>query len=66
MHIHAFRDLLLGASLCNNAEKQLVQDAQIGQDISQMKSELRVVGDAADTALYNLCGRSVLRGYRES
>jgi magnesium-transporting ATPase (P-type) len=53
--IQAFRDLLLGASLCNNAEKQLVQDAQIGQDASKMKSELRVVGDAADTALYNLC-----------
>ena len=55
VRIHAFRDLLLGASLCNNAEKQMVQDAQIGQDISEMKSELRVVGDAADTALYNLC-----------
>ena len=55
VRIQAFRDLLLGAALCNNAEKQLVQDAQIGQDISQMKSELRVVGDAADTALYNLC-----------
>jgi sodium/potassium-transporting ATPase subunit alpha len=55
IQIQAFRDLLLGASLCNNAEKQLVQDAQIGQDLSKMKSELRVVGDAADTALYNLC-----------
>ncbi|CAF0854279.1 unnamed protein product [Adineta ricciae] len=53
--IEAFRDLLLGAALCNNAETQIVQDAQIGQDISKMKSELRVVGDAADTALYNLC-----------
>jgi len=53
--IQAFRDLLLGAALCNNADKQLVQDAQIGQDIANMKSELRVVGDAADTALYNLC-----------
>ncbi|CAF1313293.1 unnamed protein product, partial [Adineta ricciae] len=55
VQIQAFRDLLLGAALCNNAEKQMVQDAQIGQDISQMKSELRVVGDAADTALYHLC-----------
>ena len=55
VRIQAFRDLLLGASLCNNAEKQMVQDAQIGQDASDMKSELRVVGDAADTALYNLC-----------
>jgi sodium/potassium-transporting ATPase subunit alpha len=53
--IQAFRDLLLGASLCNNAEKQLVHDAQIGQDFTKLKSELRVVGDAADTALYNLC-----------
>ncbi|CAF1191376.1 unnamed protein product [Adineta steineri] len=55
IQIQAFRDLLLGASLCNNAEIQLVQDTQIGQDLSKMKSELRVVGDAADTALYNLC-----------
>jgi len=53
--IEAFRDLLLGASLCNNADKQLAQDAQIGQDLSKMKAELRVVDDAADTALYNLC-----------
>ena len=53
--IQAFRDLLFGAAICNNAEKQMVQDAQIGQDISKMKSELRLVGDAADTALYNLC-----------
>jgi len=53
--IQAFRDLLFGACICNNAEKQMVQDAQIGQDISKMKSELRLVGDAADTALYNLC-----------
>ena len=55
IRIQAFRDLLLGASLCNNAEKQFVHDAQIGQDISKMKCELCVVGDAADTALYNLC-----------
>ncbi|CAF4401147.1 unnamed protein product, partial [Adineta steineri] len=55
IQIQAFRDLLLGAALCNNAEKQMVQDAQIGQDVSKMKSELCVVGDAADTALYNLC-----------
>jgi len=53
--IQAFRDLLLGASLCNNAEKQITQDVQLGQDISQMKSELRLVGDAVDVALYNLC-----------
>ncbi|CAF4907246.1 unnamed protein product [Rotaria sp. Silwood1] len=55
IQIQAFRDLLLGACLCNNAEKQIVQDAQLGQDISKMQSELRLVGDAADTALYNLC-----------
>ncbi|CAF3787505.1 unnamed protein product, partial [Rotaria magnacalcarata] len=55
VQVEAFRDLLVGAALCNNAEKQIVQDAQIGQDISKMKSELRLVGDAADTALYNLC-----------
>jgi len=55
VRIQAFRDLLLGAAICNNAEKQMVQDAQIGQDVSEMKSELRIVGDAADTALYNLC-----------
>jgi magnesium-transporting ATPase (P-type) len=51
----AFHDLLLGAALCNDAEKQLVQDAQLGQDISKINSELRVVGDAVDVALYNLC-----------
>jgi magnesium-transporting ATPase (P-type) len=52
--IQAFRDLLLSAALCNNAEEQLVQDAQIGQDISNIKSEFRLVGDVADTAPYNL------------
>ncbi|CAF3033214.1 unnamed protein product, partial [Rotaria sp. Silwood2] len=55
VQIEAFKDLLAGAALCNNAEKQMVQDAQLGQDISKMKTELRLVGDAADTALYNLC-----------
>jgi magnesium-transporting ATPase (P-type) len=53
--IQAFRDLLLGASLCNNAQKQITQDVQLGQDISKMTSELRLVGDAVDVALYNLC-----------
>ncbi|CAF5182029.1 unnamed protein product, partial [Rotaria magnacalcarata] len=38
VQVEAFRDLLVGAALCNNAEKQIVQDAQIGQDISKMKS----------------------------
>lgn len=51
----AFRNLLLGASLCNNAEKRIVQDTQLGQDVSKMKAELRLVGDAVDLALYNLC-----------
>ncbi|CAF4884149.1 unnamed protein product [Rotaria sp. Silwood1] len=55
VQVEAFKDLLVGAALCNNAEKQMVQDAQLGQDISKMKTELRLVGDAADTALYNLC-----------
>ena len=53
--IGAFRDLLFGAALCNNANQQMVQDLQIGQQTSATKSELRVVGDAADTALYHLC-----------
>jgi magnesium-transporting ATPase (P-type) len=51
----AFRDLLLGACLCNNAQQQIAQDIQLGQDPSKMKSELRLVGDPADTALYNFC-----------
>jgi magnesium-transporting ATPase (P-type) len=55
LKIEAFRDLLLGAALCNDAEKQLVQDAQLGQDTSKMNSELHLVGDAVDVALYNLC-----------
>jgi P-type Ca2+ transporter type 2C len=44
-----FRDLLLCAALCNNAE------AKIGQDVSNMESELHLVGDATDIALYDLC-----------
>ena len=39
------RDLILGACLCNNAEKRLQESAQT----------LEVSGDAADVALYNLC-----------
>lgn len=53
--LEVFRDLLLGAALCNDAEKQLVQDTQLGQDTSKVDSELRFVGDAVDVALYNLC-----------
>lgn len=52
-----FQDLIIGAALCNNAEQQIVQDAQIGQDIAKMKSELSVIGDAADTALYNMLNK---------
>ena len=39
------QDLILGACLCNNAEKRLKENEQ----------ELQVSGDAADVALYNLC-----------
>ena len=39
------RDLVLGACLCNNAEKRLQENEQ----------QLQVSGDAADVALYNLC-----------
>jgi magnesium-transporting ATPase (P-type) len=39
------RDLILGACLCNNAEKRLQENEQ----------HLQVSGDAADVALYNLC-----------
>jgi sodium/potassium-transporting ATPase subunit alpha len=55
IRIQAFRDLLLGAALCNNAEKQIVKDVELGQDEAKMKSKIKLVGDAADTALYNLC-----------
>lgn len=45
----AFRDLLLGAVLCNNAEEQTTQE------IPNAKTGLRLVGDTDDTALYQLC-----------
>ena len=44
-----FRDLLRGAALCNNAEEQIIEDT------ANRESDMRVVGDVADTALYNLC-----------
>ncbi|CAF4122765.1 unnamed protein product, partial [Adineta steineri] len=53
--IQAFRDLLLGAALCNNAEKQAIKDMEFEDDEVQMKSKVQLVGDAADTALYILC-----------
>jgi magnesium-transporting ATPase (P-type) len=55
INIQAFRDLLIGASLCNNAEKQMIHKTNIEQDYSRMSTELHVVGDAVDIALYHLC-----------
>ncbi len=55
MKIEVFRDLLVGAALCNDAEQQFVKDDQLNQDISKINLELRLVGDAVDIALYNLC-----------
>jgi magnesium-transporting ATPase (P-type) len=49
------KDLLLGAILCNNAEEQRLHEPHIQQDTSNVKSELRLVGDIADIALYELC-----------
>jgi len=44
-----FRDLLLAATLCNNAEKKLAKTK------SKDSLQLRLVGNAADIALYKLC-----------
>lgn len=55
MEIEAFRDLLLGAALCNDAEMQLVQDGYHDQSRSEINRELRLIGDAVDVALYKLC-----------
>jgi len=55
MEIEAFRDLLLGAALCNDAERQLVQDGYRDQGTSEINTELRLIGDAVDLALYKLC-----------
>ncbi|CAF2807127.1 unnamed protein product [Rotaria sp. Silwood2] len=55
VRIQAFRDLLLGAALCNNADKQIVKDVELDHDKVETKSKLKLVGDAADTALYHLC-----------
>ena len=44
------RDLILGACLCNNAEKRLQENEQ----------QLQVSGDAADVALYNLCENKLI------
>ncbi|CAF4347591.1 unnamed protein product, partial [Didymodactylos carnosus] len=48
----SFKDLLLGGCLCNNSEKQLIQD---NGDESLMKNQTKLVGEAADVALYRLC-----------
>ena len=49
VQIQAFQDLLLGAALCNNAE------IQMGDGTPETESELHVIGDDTDTALYKLC-----------
>lgn len=48
-------DLLLGACLCNNAEVQLVTNVEPGENTTDMKTETKLVGDAADTAIYKMC-----------
>ncbi|CAF0772355.1 unnamed protein product [Adineta steineri] len=53
--IQAFRDLLLGACLCNNVEKQIVHDDPLKENLSKMKSKMRLAGNEVDTALYNAC-----------
>ncbi|UJR07674.1 hypothetical protein I4U23_011960 [Adineta vaga] len=53
--IEVIRDLFLGACLCNNAEVQLVADVELGGDAADIKREAKIVGDAADTALYKMC-----------
>ncbi|CAF5134020.1 unnamed protein product, partial [Rotaria socialis] len=52
VRIQAFRDLLIGAALCNNASKQIIKDIEFGQDKVGATSKVKLVGDAADTALY--------------
>lgn len=61
----AMKDLLLGACLCNNATKQISADSQTGTDNLAMETDdhevevqtmtKKLVGDAADIALYHLC-----------
>lgn len=62
---NAMKDLLLGACLCNNATKQMSSDSQTGVDNLAMETDdheveiqtmtKKLVGDAADVALYHLC-----------
>lgn len=49
------RDLLLGACLCNNAEEHFVANVELGQKTTDLTTEKKIVGDAADTAMYNMC-----------
>ncbi|CAF1672540.1 unnamed protein product, partial [Adineta ricciae] len=56
--IEVIHDLLLGACLCNNAEVQLVANVELGGNTVDMVRETKIVGDAADTALYNMCSRA--------
>ncbi|CAF4812261.1 unnamed protein product [Rotaria sp. Silwood1] len=55
IRIQALRDLLLGAALCNNAGKEIINDVELDHDKVETKTKLKLVGDAADTALYHLC-----------
>ncbi len=62
---NTMRDLLLGACLCNNAAKQSSTEEQTptedyyietnGQEIEVQTLTTKLVGDAADVALYNFC-----------
>jgi magnesium-transporting ATPase (P-type) len=58
----AMKDLLLGACLCNNASQQSSSDAPDGTENPAMEmtdvevtQTTKLVGDAADVALYRLC-----------
>ena len=59
---NAMKDLLLGACLCNNATQQSSTDVSEGTDNPTLESTddeaaptTKLVGDAADVALYRLC-----------
>lgn len=61
----AMKDILLGACLCNNATKQTSFDQETGienksiemnnDEIEARTTTTKLVGDAADVALYHLC-----------
>jgi magnesium-transporting ATPase (P-type) len=60
---NAMKDLLLGACLCNNATQQSSTDAPDGTENPALETSdeeattptIKLVGDAADVALYHLC-----------